>query len=139
MEQELPTQAETDEDEAGRRRRQNVRVNVQYPITLHVPGQPGITARTRDLSATGVGFATRLPLEVGATGVVVVHFSTWNFSKEIEVRFVKPILAGKMIGAQFADLSEDEREQVVKEVFAVQRTQLQAQKAQQASQLGLQQ
>lgn len=118
-----------DEDEEGRRRRQNVRVNVKYPITIHVSGHPGTKGRTRDLSATGVGFSTRLPLETEAKGVITVHFPTWDFSKEFVVRFIRPILAGRQVGAQYADLTEDERERVVKEVFAVQRAQLQAQRA----------
>lgn len=118
-----------DDDEEGRRRRQNVRVSVKYPITIHVSGHPGTKGRTRDLSATGVGFSTRLPLELEAKGIVTVHFPTWDFSKEFVVRFMRPILAGKQVGAQFSDLTEDEREKVVKEVFAVQRAQLQAQRA----------
>ncbi|MCW2950549.1 MAG: hypothetical protein JWN41_1562, partial [Thermoleophilia bacterium] len=39
-------------------------------------------------------------------------------------RFMKPILAGKVIGAQFERLSEEERERLVKQVFDVQRAQL---------------
>lgn len=116
-------------DEEGRQRRQNVRVMVQYPVTLRVAGHPGVKVRSRDLSATGVGFATRLPLDLEAAGTVTIHFPEWNFTKDIVVRFVKPILAGRQVGAQFTELSAEERERVVKEVFAVQRSQLQEQRA----------
>jgi hypothetical protein len=122
-------QVERELDDQGRQRRQNVRVMVQYPVTIRIAGHPNIKARTRDLSATGVGFATRLPLDVDAAGSVTVHFPDWSFEKEFVVRFVKPILAGRQIGAQFRELTEDEREKVVKEVFAVQRAQLQEQRA----------
>ena len=127
-EHEARREVEKQLDEEGRQRRQNVRVNVHYPITLHATGFPTVKARCRDLSATGVGFATRLPLENEAAGTVTIHFPEWNFTKEFVVRFVKPILAGKQCGAQFRELTEDERERLVKEVFAVQRSQLQEQR-----------
>jgi hypothetical protein len=115
-------------DKEGRQRRQNVRVMVQYPITVRVEGHPDTPARSRDLSATGIGFATRLPLELEVAGTVTVHFPEWNFTKEFVTRFVKPILAGRQVGVQFSELSDEEHERVVKEVFAVQRSQLQAQR-----------
>lgn len=118
-------QAELDEeDEAlGRQRRQNVRVDVQIPITIRMSGRdaPG---RTRDVSATGVGFSTRLPVELDQRGEVTIEFGTWQFTKAVVIRFIKPILAGNVIGAQFERLSDDERERLVKQVFDVQRAQL---------------
>lgn len=115
-------------EEAGRQRRQNVRVMVKLPVTLRVKGYPDIEARTRDLSATGTGFATRIPMEVDQRGHVTVHFAGWSFTKEFVVKFVKPILAGRQVGVAFAELTEDEHQRVVKEVFAIQREQLQAQR-----------
>jgi len=125
------TQAEMEEDEAGRQRRQNVRVNVKIPLHVVIEGYPNSDARSRDLSATGVGFATRLPLDVDTPGLVTVHFAEWKFTKDFVVRFVKPILSGRIVGVQFEALTEDERERVVREVFAVQRAQLQEQRARQ--------
>jgi hypothetical protein len=114
-----------EEDEAlGRQRRQNVRVDVQIPLTIRMSGRdaPG---RTRDVSATGVGFSTRLPVELDQRGEVTIDFVTWQFTKAVVIRFIKPILAGNVIGAQFERLSDDERERLVKQVFDVQRSQLQ--------------
>lgn len=112
-----------EDDEAGRQRRQNVRVDVQLPIQLSMSGRtaPG---RTRDMSATGIGFSTRLPVEIDQRGEVTVTFEDWQINKSFTVRFVKPILAGYQVGAQFEDLTQDERERLVKEVFDVQRRQL---------------
>ncbi|MCW2974490.1 MAG: PilZ domain, partial [Thermoleophilia bacterium] len=112
------------EDEAlGRQRRENVRVHVQIPLTIRMSGRdaPG---RTRDVSATGVGFSTRLPVEMDQRGEVTIEFGDWNFTKAVVIRFIKPILAGNVIGAQFEKLSDDERERLVKRVFDVQRDQL---------------
>lgn len=114
------------EDEAGRTRRQNVRVSVKYPITVKIAGLPDYIGRTRDISATGVGFATRAPLEVDMEGTVSVEFPTWKLTKQFVVRFVRPILAGRQVGVQYSELTHDEHEQVVKEVFTVQREQLQS-------------
>ena len=123
-ERELEQRMEDD----GRQRRQNVRVTVKMPITVQIPGYPDTSARSRDLSATGVGFATRLPLEIETRGSVTVHFPGWDFTKAFVVRFVKPILSGRQVGVQYDELSDDEHESVVKQVFAVQRSQLQAQR-----------
>jgi hypothetical protein len=127
-EEEVRTEAQREADEAGRQRRQNVRVMVQYPLTLNVNGHPSAEIRTRDLSATGFGFATRIPLAVEDTGMATIKFDDWTFNKRFIVKFVKPIIAGRICGVQFDQLTEDEREQVVKEVFAVQRAQIQSQK-----------
>ncbi|MEO6867654.1 MAG: PilZ domain-containing protein [Gaiellales bacterium] len=113
-----------DDTEAGRQRRQNVRVDVQLPITLHVGGRD-LPGRTRDVSATGIGFSTRLPIELEQRGEVTVEFADWRFRKAYIVRFVKPILAGCQVGVQFDELTPDERERLVKQVFDVQRLQLQ--------------
>lgn len=112
------------EDEAGRARRQNVRVNVQLPLMLHMSGReaPG---RTTDVSATGIGFSTRLPVELEQRGEVTVEFEGWRFRKSFVVKFVKPILAGSKVGVQFEELTQDEGERLVKQVFDVQRAQLQ--------------
>jgi len=123
-ERELEKRMEDD----GRQRRENVRVTVKMPITVQVAGYPDTQARSRDLSATGVGFATRLPLEREMRGSVTVHFPGMDFSKPFVVRFVKPILAGRQVGVQYDELTDDEHESVVKQVFAVQRSQLQAQR-----------
>ena len=112
------------EDEAlGRQRRENVRVDVQIPLTIRMSGRdaPG---RTRDVSATGVGFSTRLPVEMDQRGEVTIEFGDWHFTKAVVIRFIKPILAGNVIGAQFERLTDDERERLVKRVFDVQRSQL---------------
>lgn len=113
-----------DDDELGRQRRQNVRVDVQLPMVLHMAGReaPG---RTRDVSATGIGFSTRLPIELEQRGEVVVEFDGWRFRKAFIVKFVKPILAGSQVGVQFEELTQEERERLVKQVFDVQRAQLQ--------------
>lgn len=118
---------QSDEDEHGRQRRQNVRVDVQLPITLRMSGReaPG---RTRDVSATGIGFSTRLPVELDQRGDVVVEFEGWRFDKSFVVRFVKPILAGYQVGVQFEELTQEEREKLVKQVFDVQREQLRGQR-----------
>lgn len=116
------------EDEAGRQRRQNVRVDVQLPITIKFAGRE-VPGRTRDVSATGIGFSTRLPIGLDQRGEVVVEFDGWRFDKPFVVRFVKAILAGWQVGVQFDDLTQDERERLVKQVFDVQRAQLQAQRA----------
>lgn len=115
------------EDEHGKQRRQNVRVDVQLPITLRMSGReaPG---RTRDVSATGIGFSTRLPVELDQRGDVTVEFEGWRFDKSFVVRFVKPILAGYQVGVQFEELTQEEREKLVKQVFDVQRSQLQDQR-----------
>lgn len=115
---------EDETPEQARQRRENVRVSVQLPITVQIDGREPVSGRSRDLSATGVGFATRLPIEVGDTGTVSVQFEGLEFTKRFVVRFMKLILAGRQIGAQFDDLSHDEREKLVKEVFAIQREQL---------------
>ncbi|MBC7462281.1 MAG: PilZ domain-containing protein [Thermoleophilia bacterium] len=115
-----------EEDEAlGRQRRENVRVDVQIPLMIRMSGRdaPG---RTRDVSATGVGFSTRLPVEMDQRGEVTIEFGDWNFTKAVVIRFIKPILAGSLIGAQFERLTDDERERLVKRVFDVQRSQLNA-------------
>jgi c-di-GMP-binding flagellar brake protein YcgR len=116
-----------DDDPAGRQRRQNVRVDVQLPIMLRMAGReaPG---RTRDVSATGIGFSTRLPVELDQRGEVTVDFEGWRFSKAFIVKFVKPILAGSQVGVQFDELTQEERERLVKQVFDVQRSQLQDQR-----------
>lgn len=112
------------DDELGRQKRQNVRVSVQLPITLSMGGReaPG---RTRDVSATGIGFSTRMPVEIDQRGEVVVEFSDWRFRKAFIVKFVKPILAGSQVGVQLDELTQEERERLVKQVFDVQRAQLQ--------------
>ena len=112
------------DDEAGRQRRQNVRVDVQLPMVLRMSGReaPG---RTRDVSATGIGFSTRLPVELDQRGYVTVEFNGWRFRKKFIVKFVKPILAGSQIGVQFEELTVEEGEKLVKQVFDVQRAQLQ--------------
>lgn len=116
------------EDESGKQRRQNVRVDVQLPITLRMSGReaPG---RTRDVSATGIGFSTRLPVKLDQRGDVTVEFEGWRFDKSFVVRFVKPILAGYQVGVQFEELTQEEREKLVKQVFDVQRAQLQNQRS----------
>jgi c-di-GMP-binding flagellar brake protein YcgR len=116
-----------EEDPAGRQRRQNVRVDVQLPIMLRLAGReaPG---RTRDVSATGIGFSTRLPVELDQRGEVTVEFDGWRFTKAFIVKFAKPILAGSQVGVQFDELSQEERERLVKQVFDVQRSQLQDQR-----------
>ena len=111
-------------DELGRQKRQNVRVSVQLPITLTVAGRE-VPARTRDVSATGIGFSTRLPVEHDQRGEVVVEFNGWRFRKAFIIKFVKPILAGSMVGVQFDELTQEERERLVKQVFDLQRAQLQ--------------
>jgi hypothetical protein len=136
QEEALRKEAAAEVDEAGRQQRQNVRVNVKFPITLNFPGRDNVRIRSRDVSATGFGFATRLPLELEDTGVVTIEFPDWRFTKPFTVRFMKAILAGHVIGAQFDELSDDERERVVKEVFAVQRRQLQDQRARAKQQAG---
>ncbi|MCW2925767.1 MAG: PilZ domain [Thermoleophilia bacterium] len=112
------------DDEIGRQRRQNVRVEVQLPITLYIKGReaPG---RTRDVSATGIGFSTRLPIGIDERGEVLVEFDGWRFRKAFIVRFARPILAGAQVGVQFDELTQEEREKLVKQVFDVQRAQLQ--------------
>ena len=113
------------DDEVGRSRRQNVRVSVQVPITLTLGGRK-VPARTRDVSATGVGFSTRIAVAVDDRGEVLVNFATWQIQKSFIVRFARPILAGYHVGVQFDDLTQDERERLVKEVFDLQRAQLQS-------------
>lgn len=112
------------DDEIGRQKRQNVRVSVQLPISLRLGGReaPG---RTRDVSATGIGFSTRLPIELEQRGEVTVEFTDWRFHKAFIVKFVKPILAGCTVGVQFDELTQEERERLVKQVFDLQRAQLQ--------------
>jgi hypothetical protein len=112
------------EDEAGRQRRQNVRVDVQLPIMLHLGGREA-PSRTRDISATGIGFSTRLPVELDQRGDVTIEFDGWHFRKAFVIRFMKPILAGHQVGVQFEELSQEEREKLVKQVFDLQRAQLQ--------------
>ncbi len=108
----------------GIQRRENVRVNIKIPVTIQIPGYAPVLNRTRDLSATGFGFATRLPLEVDMRGRVTIPFSSWTFTSGFIVRFCRPILAGKQVGAEFEDLTEDSYRELVKEVFAVQRGQM---------------
>lgn len=115
---------ELDDDELGRQRRENVRVEVQLPLTIRIGGRE-TTGRTRDMSATGVGFATREHVELNDRGEVTIEFDDWTFTKAFIVRFVKPILAGHQVGVQFDQLTADERERLVKLVFDVQRKQLQ--------------
>lgn len=112
--------------ELGRQRRQNVRVDVKYPVTISIGNIHDVMLRTRDISATGCGFSTRLPMEIDMVGDLRLEFPDWDFRKGFVVRFVKPILAGTQVGVQFIDLTEDERERLVKEVFDVQREQLQS-------------
>lgn len=114
-----------EDDEMGRQKRQNVRVDVQYPIVLRLDGRESLS-RTRDLSATGVGFSTRFPIDRDQGGEVTIDFPDWKFTKRFVARFIKPILAGWQVGAQFDDLTVEERERLVKEVFNVQRSQLQS-------------
>jgi hypothetical protein len=115
---------DAEDDTLGRQRRQNVRVEVQLPITLYLAGRvaPG---RTRDISATGIGFSTRLPIDIDQRGDVLVEFEGWRFRKSFIVKFAKPILAGSQVGVQFEELTQEEREKLVKQVFDVQRSQLQ--------------
>lgn len=113
------------DDEIGRQKRENVRVDVQLPLIVRMHGRE-LPARTRDVSATGVGFSTRLPVELEQHAEVDIEFDGWTFTKRVVIRFVKPLLAGSMVGAQFEALTEDERERLVKQVFDVQRSQLRA-------------
>jgi c-di-GMP-binding flagellar brake protein YcgR len=112
------------DDEAGRQRRQNVRVDVQLPVTLRMGGREA-PARTRDVSATGIGFSTRLPVEFDMRGECTIEFDGWHFRKAFVIRFIKPILAGHQVGVQFEELTQEEREKLVKQVFDLQRAQLQ--------------
>jgi c-di-GMP-binding flagellar brake protein YcgR len=124
----IQSEADQEDEALGRQRRQNVRVDVHIPLTIRMSGRdaPG---RTRDVSATGVGFSTRLPVEMDQRGEVTIEFDDgWNFTKAVVIRFIKPILAGNVIGAQFEKLSADERERLVKQVFDVQRRQLKTDK-----------
>lgn len=102
-------------------RRENVRVAAQFPITLRLEGYPEMTGKTRDLSAEGCAFATRLPLDREDRAEMTIHFQDWSFTKGVVVKFVRPILAGRHIGVQFDGLTPDERETIVKEVFSAQR------------------
>lgn len=113
------------DDEVGRQKRENVRVDVQLPLIVRMHGRE-IPARTRDVSATGIGFSTRLPVELEQHADVSIDFEDWTFDKRVTIRFIKPLLAGSMVGAQFDELTEDERERLVKQVFDVQRAQLRA-------------
>ncbi len=106
-------------------RRDNVRISVRYPIVVHVQGHPRFEGRCRDISATGVGFTTRLPVEVGESGRLTVSFPTWELEAAFVVRFSAPILAGRRIGAEYVDLGDDLSEKVAREVFALQRQHLQ--------------
>ncbi len=115
------------DDEEGRQRRQNVRVNVQLPIIVRLAGRESI-GRTRNVSAAGMAFSTRLPVELDQRGEVTVEFDDWRFQKAFIIKFIKPILVGSQVGVQFEELTADERERLVKQVFDVQRAQLQGTK-----------
>lgn len=123
-----PSSEHGDDADDERRQRENVRVNVQFPVTVRLEGHEEQHCRSRNVSATGIGFSTRLPVENDARGAVTVHFPEWDFTKDVHVRFVKPIIAGRQVGAAFEELTPDERERLVKQVFAVQREQLQVQR-----------
>lgn len=122
--EQLQDAIDAEDDADGRQRRQNVRVHVQLPLTVRMSGREA-KARTRDVSATGIGFSTRLPIEINQRGEVIIEFDGWHFCKGCIVRFAKPIIAGCQVGVQFEELSEEERERLVKQVFDVQRAQLQ--------------
>jgi len=122
--EQLRAEQQAEEAELGRQRRQNVRVDVQLPITIYMSGREA-QGRTRDVSATGIGFSTRLPVELDQRGEVTIEFDGWRFRKPFVVRFCKPILAGTQLGVQFDELTQDERERLVKQVFDIQRAQLQ--------------
>jgi hypothetical protein len=119
-----PLTADAFEAEAARQRRENVRINIRCPVTIRIDGHEPMRSRARDMSATGVGFSTRLPLDIDSVGRVTIHFDGWTFSKEFVVRFCRPIIAGKHIGAEFNQLTQDEHERIVKQVFSVQREEL---------------
>lgn len=110
-----------EETEEERQRRENVRINIRCPVTVKIDGHESMRSRARDMSATGIGFSTRLPLEIGMSGRVTIHFDRWAFSKEFVVRFSRSIIAGKHVGVEFRELTQDEHERIVKEVFAIQR------------------
>jgi c-di-GMP-binding flagellar brake protein YcgR len=114
------------DEETGRLKRENVRIDVKLPITVSFEDGPTVETRTRDVSATGLGFATRVPLAIEQRGAVTLQFSDWQFAKDFTVRYVKPILAGNQVGVQFDDLRDDEYSKLVKEVFAIQRLQAQS-------------
>jgi c-di-GMP-binding flagellar brake protein YcgR len=117
------------ETEAGRQRRQNVRVDVKLPLEVSANGHAGAYARSRDLSATGVGFATRVPLEIDDTGNISVEFEDgWKLESKFQVRFVKPIIAGRQVGVQFVELNEDDTRRLTSTVFAIQREMLKRQR-----------
>lgn len=101
-------------------KREDVRVNVHLPLQLRVSGYPAQDIRTRDLSGTGVGFATRLPVEMNQRASVTIMFDGWEFRSDVEIKFVKPIIAGVQVGAQFVDLVESDYERIVKIVFEYQ-------------------
>ncbi len=112
-------------EEQGRVARRDVRVDVRFPMRLRIDGMgPPAPGRTRDLSATGFGFSTRFDLEKEVTGKVTLELPEWTFQKEFIVRFLKPIVAGSRVGAQFVDLTDDERDRLARVVFNVQREQL---------------
>lgn len=119
----LRQQEDDRSDEAGRQQRQNVRVDVRIPFEIELAGTM-VDVRTRDLSATGIGFVTRLPVELETEGVAHIDFGSWRFEQQFVCKFVKPLLAGWQVGAQFCDLEEDQRERLVREVFDIQRAQL---------------
>ena len=74
------------------------------------------------------GRRSRCAYSATPTGEVTVEFSGWRFRKAFIVRFIKPILAGSQVGVQFDELTQEEREKLVKQVFDVQRAQLQAER-----------
>lgn len=119
------TEQEAEAEKLARQKRENVRVDVQLPLVVRMHGRE-IPARTRDVSATGIGFSTRLPVELDQQVEVEINFEGWTFVKQIVIRFMKPLLAGTMVGGQFDALTEEERERLVKTVFDVQREQLRA-------------
>lgn len=116
------------EDDLPEQRRHHVRVDLLRRCAVALPRSGQVAAELVDLSGTGCGFLTRATPVVGDAGRVRIQFEDWTFDAPFEVRFVRPPRADEpgrtYVGVQFQSLSEQEIDDVVREVFATMRRQL---------------
>ena len=113
-----------DRQHQAAQRRSHVRVEMERSIRVRGLGHAAEDASLMDLSGTGCGFRTTLPLEEGTKAFVTIAFEGWLLDCPVRCRFVRIDGRSRYVGAEFEGLTKGEVEQVVKEVFVEQRRQL---------------
>lgn len=111
-------------------RRDNVRVDVTLGCEVKIARTSLTKVTLVDLSGTGCGIRTWLPIEEGSSGRIIIPFDTWTLDAPFTARFVRNDPgAGAYVGVQFDLLTKSEVEHIVREVFTELRRQLRNRRA----------